>query len=135
MLVDIETFFLNTLVNTQTANLLDTPEEDYTCDCSPNINTEDTEALCTEETEATAIESTTVEGEETSHQCTEDTTYTMYRTCTYRVINMKFGIDKLDREYQNDTSQETDDGRTQWANQVATCCNGYQTSQDTIQCQ
>ena len=59
-------------------NLLNAPEENHTCDCSPNINTEDTEALCTEEAETITIESTTVEGEETSHQCTEDTTYTMY---------------------------------------------------------
>ena len=31
MLVDIETFLLDSLVNTETSNLLDTPEEDDTC--------------------------------------------------------------------------------------------------------
>ena len=31
MLVDIETFLLDSLVNTETSNFLDTPEEDDTC--------------------------------------------------------------------------------------------------------
>ena len=31
MLVDIETFLLDSLVNTETTDLLDTPEEDDTC--------------------------------------------------------------------------------------------------------
>lgn len=31
MLVDIETFLLDSLVNTETSNLLNTPEEDDTC--------------------------------------------------------------------------------------------------------
>ena len=78
MLVDIETFFLNSLVNTETSNLLDSPEEDDTCYGCPKVDAEDTEALSTKEAEATTIESTTVEGEETGHQGTEDTTNTMY---------------------------------------------------------
>lgn len=110
MLIDIETFFLDSLINTETSNLLDTPEEDNTCYGCPKVDAENAEALSTEESEATTIESTTVEGEKTGHQGTEDTAYTMYRTCTNRIINMKFGIDELNREYQNDTSQETYDG-------------------------
>jgi hypothetical protein len=31
MLVDIETFLLDSLVNTETTDLLDSPEEDDTC--------------------------------------------------------------------------------------------------------
>lgn len=135
MLVDIQTFFLDSLINTETSNLLDTPEEDDTCSSCPKVDADDTEALCAEETETATIEGTTIKGEETCHHGTEDTTYTMNRTCTNRVINMKLGIDELNRENQNDTSQETDDGRTQWTNQVATSSNGYQTSQNTVQCQ
>ena len=77
MHVDIETFFLDSLINTETSNLLDTPEEDDTCYGCPKVDAEDTEALCTEESEATTIEGATIKGEETSHQSTEDTAYTM----------------------------------------------------------
>ena len=62
------------------------------------------------ETKAITIESTAIKSEETCHQGTEDTTYTMYRASTYRVINMKLGINELDREYQDDTCQKTNDG-------------------------
>jgi hypothetical protein len=77
MLVDIQTFFLDSLINTETSNLLDTPEEDDTCYGCPKVDAEDTEALSTEESEATTIEGATIKGEETSHQSTEDTAYTM----------------------------------------------------------
>ena len=62
MLIDIETFFLDSLVNTETSNLLDTPEEDNTCYGCPKVDAENAEALSTEEAEATTIEGTTVEG-------------------------------------------------------------------------
>ena len=78
MLVDIEAFFLNSLVNTQAGNLLDSPEEDNACCGCPKIDAEDAEALSSEETETATVEGTAIEGEETSHQGTEDTTYTMY---------------------------------------------------------
>ena len=78
MLVDIETFFLDSLVNTQTGNLLDAPEEDDTCYGCPKVDDDDTEALCTEESEAIAVEGTAVDGEETCHHCTEDTAYAVY---------------------------------------------------------
>ena len=77
MLVDIQTFFLDSLINTETSNLLDTPEEDDTCSSCPKVDAEDTEALCAEETETAPIEGTTIKGEETCHLGTEDTTYTL----------------------------------------------------------
>ena len=109
MLIDVETFLLDSLVNTETANLLDRVEEDDTCNGRPSVDAKDTEALCAKESEATTIEGTTVDGKETCHQGTKDTTYTMYRTCTNWVVNVKLGVDELDREHENDTSQETDD--------------------------
>ena len=78
MLVDIEAFFLNSLVNTQAGNLLDSPEEDNACCGCPKVDAEDTEALSSEETETATVEGTAIEGEETGHHGTEDTTYTMH---------------------------------------------------------
>ena len=63
MLVDIQTFFLDSLINTETSNLLDTPEEDDTCYGCPKVDADDTEALCAEETETATIEGTTIKGE------------------------------------------------------------------------
>ena len=78
MLVDIETFLLDSLVNTETSNLLDTPEEDDTCYGCPKIDAEDTEALSSEEAQTATVEGTAIEGEETCHQGSEDTAYTMH---------------------------------------------------------
>ena len=78
MLVDIEAFFLNSLVNSQAGNLLDSPEEDNTCYGCLKVDAEDTEALSSEETQTATIEGTAIEGEETCHQGSEDTTYTMH---------------------------------------------------------
>ena len=78
MLVDIETFLLDSLVNTESSNLLNTPEEDDTCCSCAKVDNDDTEKLCSEETEATTIEGTAIKSEETCHQGTEDTAYTMY---------------------------------------------------------
>ena len=67
MLVDIEAFFLNSLVNSQAGNLLDSPEEDNACCSCPKVDAEDTEALCSEETETATVEGTAIKSEETCH--------------------------------------------------------------------
>ena len=57
--------------------------------------------------------SATVNGKQTGHQGTQDTAYTVYGTCTNGVVDMQFGVDELNREYQYDTSYQTDDGCTE----------------------
>ena len=52
MLIDVETFLLNTGVNTETDSLLDAPEEHDTAGGSPCVDAENAEALCAEEAEA-----------------------------------------------------------------------------------
>ena len=78
MLVDVETLFLYSLVNSQTYSLLDAEEQYCTCCGCPKVDGENANALSSEEAPATAIEGTAVEGEETGGECTEDTAYTMY---------------------------------------------------------
>ena len=78
MLIDVETFFLNTLAYTQTMQLLDAIEQGETTGSSPEVDHEDAKQLSTEESPSKAIESTVARREQTCHQCTEDTTYTMY---------------------------------------------------------
>lgn len=56
MLVDVETFFLDSLVYTQTGNLVDDPEEEKTHYCRPQVYTDYSEELCTEESEAMIIQ-------------------------------------------------------------------------------
>ena len=58
MFVDIETFLLNSFVNAQTVQLLDTIEKHETADSSPEVDDKDTKTLSTEESPTMAIEGT-----------------------------------------------------------------------------
>ena len=78
MLIDVETLFLYSLVNSQTCNLLDTEEQYDTCNGSPCVDGEDTKALCTEESESTSLHSTAVKGEPTCKYCSPHTADTMH---------------------------------------------------------
>ena len=114
MLVDVETFLLDALVNTQTGNLLDAVEEDESCNCCPKVDAKDAEHLSAEESKATAIEGTAVDGEETCHQGSEDATDTVNGAGTNRVVNMKLGVNEFNAIDKNDTCKETYDERTKW---------------------
>lgn len=107
MLVDVETFFLDSLVYTQTGNLVDDPEEEKTHYCRPQVYTDYSEELCTEETEAMTIQCSRIQSKESGEQCSEDTTYSMNGTCTYRVVDMKLGINELDCKYKNDSTYQS----------------------------
>ena len=120
MLIDIEPFFLDTFVNTDTLDKLETPEEQDTGDSSPEVDDKHTETLCAEESPAAACECATLDGQQSCHHCSEDTTHAMNGAGTYRVIDMKFGIDKLDREHKRHTADKSDDYRSPGSNQVAT---------------
>jgi hypothetical protein len=52
MLVDVETFFLDSLVYSQSCYVLDCPEEDDTGYSCPCIDNDDTKDLSSKETEA-----------------------------------------------------------------------------------
>jgi hypothetical protein len=56
VLIDIEAFFLNALVDAQTMQFLDAIEESEATNCSPEVDNEDTEALCSEESPTMTIE-------------------------------------------------------------------------------
>ena len=58
MLVNVEAFLFNALVNTQAMQLLYAVEQGETTGGSPEVDDEDAKALGTEETPAVAIEGT-----------------------------------------------------------------------------
>ena len=58
MFIDIEAFFLNTLVYAQSMQFLDTVEQDDTAGGSPEVNDQYAEALSTEEAPSITIEGT-----------------------------------------------------------------------------
>ena len=88
MFVDIESFLFNSLVNTQTVDLLDAIEQDDSAYSSPEVDHEYTEALSTEESPTATVEGACLCSQQTSHDSTQDTTHTVYRACTYGVVNM-----------------------------------------------
>ena len=58
MLVDIEAFLFNSLVNTQAVQLLDAVEQDKSTGSSPEVDHQDAKTLSAEESPAKAVEGT-----------------------------------------------------------------------------
>ena len=111
MFIDVEAFLFNSPVNAQAMQALDTIEKRETAGGSPEVDNEDAEALGTEESPSVTIESAVGGRKQPSHQGAEDTAYTVYRRCTYWVVDMQRVVDKLNciDEHQT-TDQSYDDG-------------------------
>ena len=133
MLINIETFLFNTLVDTQTLECLDAIEKDKTSGSSPHVDHQYSENLGTEEAPTATKQGTTISGQQTGHEGTENTTYAMYRASTYGVINMKFHIDELNGEDKHSTTYETDDHSSPGSHQIATSSDTHQTGQHTVE--
>ena len=88
MLIDVETLFLDALVNTQAVDKLDAIEQGESTSSSPKVNHQNTEALSTEEAPTATIEGACLCGQQTGHNGTQDTAYTVYRTSTNGIVNM-----------------------------------------------
>ena len=114
MLVDVETLFLDTLVHSQTCNLLDGEEQYRSRHSSPGVDGQDAETLCSKETETASVESTAVYSQQTGHQSAENAAYAMYGTGADGVVYVELGVDELDGEHEDDVCQQTDDGGAQW---------------------
>ena len=114
MLIDIKSFFLNALINTQSMNILYTPEQDDTASRRPKIDGQNTEQLSPKEGEAMSVKQTFGYREQTGKQGTEDTADTMYGTGTDGIVYMQFLIDELNGEDQYDTTDNTNDNSSCW---------------------
>ena len=133
MFVNVETFLLDALVNTQTVQLLDAEEQGDTTGGSPEVDDEDTEALGSEKSPSTSIESTVAGREQTCHQSTENTTDTVYRAGTHRVVDMQLVVDELDGIDQYDTTDKTNDDGSNRRYEVTASRDAYQSCQHTVQ--
>ena len=78
MLINVETFLLDALVDAQAKQLLDAEEEDDATGGCPEVDNEYAEALCSEESPSEAIEGTVRGRQQTSHDGSKYTTYAMY---------------------------------------------------------
>ena len=58
MFINIQTFFFDTGIDTQTMKFLDAIEQGKSAGCCPEVDHEDTKQLCTEEAPAEAVEGT-----------------------------------------------------------------------------
>ena len=114
MLVDVETLFLDTLVHSQTGNLLDGEEQYRSRHSSPGVDGQDAETLCSKETETASVESTAVYSQQTGHQSAENAAYAMYGTGADGVVYVELGVDELDGENEDDACLQADDGGAQW---------------------
>ena len=109
MLVNVESFLFNSLINTQAVQFLDTVEQGEATGSCPEIDDQDAKQLSTEESPAVTIERAIRSRQQTRHQCTQNTTDTVYRAGTYRVVDMQFMVNKLNGINQYDTAYQTND--------------------------
>ena len=133
VLIDIETFLLNTLVNAQAMNLLNTEEEDDTTGGSPEVYDENAETLSTKESPSVTIEGTVGHRQQTCHDGTQDTADTVYRRCTYGIVDVQFVIDKLNGIDEYDTTDESDDDGSPRRYEVTTSRDTHETCQHTVE--
>ena len=78
VLVDVESFVLDALVDTQAVQALDAVEEDNAAQGYPEVDDQDAEQLGSEESPSVAVEGSIADGEQSCHECAEDTANTMY---------------------------------------------------------
>ena len=78
MFVNVETFLLDALVDTQAMQLLDAVEQNESTDSSPKVDDQDAKALSAEKSPAASVESAIRGRQQTCHQRTQNTADTVY---------------------------------------------------------
>ena len=78
MFVNIQAFFLNALVNTETVNSLDGLEENNSCNGCPCVYADDSKKLGTQESEPVTVKSTAAYGENRGKQSTENSAHAVH---------------------------------------------------------
>ena len=129
MLINIETFFLDALLNAEAVSLLDDGEDDEADNECEYCYDESTECLNTY-TCLYAIELRIAE--HTSEDGTEKATYTMYRNCTNRIIDVTNLIDKAYAPAHDHTDDEADESCCPDVNTVSTSSDADQSGKDTV---
>ncbi len=133
MLVDIETFLLNSCGNAETEDLVETLEDYEAHECGPAANDEYTENLSAEEAPAMTIEETLRGGEQASKECAERATYTVDRACADGVVNMKLAVDELNSVDHYGATDKTDDDSSGGRYDIATSGDADEACEDTVE--
>lgn len=129
MLINIETFFLDALLNAEAVSLLDDGEDDEADNECEYSYDESTECLntyaCLYAIELRIAEDTREDG-------TEKATDTVYRNCTNRIINVTNLIDKAYTPAHYHTDDEADESCCPDVNTIATSSDADQSGKDTV---
>ena len=133
MFIDVKTFFFYTFINAQSVNIFYAIEQYESTNSCPEVNHQDAEALSTEEAPTTTIEGACLSSQQTSHDSTQDTADAVYRTCTYRIVDVQLVINKLNGEYQYRATNQTNNHGTNGRYEITTSGDTYQTCQHTVQ--
>lgn len=133
MLVDVETFLLNSCRNAETEDLVETLEDYEAHECGPASNDKDTKDFCAEEAPAVSVEKALRGGEQTGKDCAERATNTVDRACTDGVVNMKLAVDELNSVDHYGATDETDDDSATRRYHVATSGDADETCEDTVE--
>ena len=96
MLVNVQSFVLNTGRHPKAVKFLDAKEEKEAAGSSPEVDDKNAEAFSPKEAPAVAIERAVARREQAGHQRAENATDTMNGAGTDRVIDMQHVVDELD---------------------------------------
>ena len=96
MLVNVQSFVLNTGRHPKAMKFLDAKEEKEAAGSSPTVDDKDAEAFSPEEAPAVTVESAVACREKAGHQRAEDATDAMNGAGTNRVVDMQHMVDELD---------------------------------------
>jgi len=133
MLVDVETFLLNSCRNAETEDLVKTLEDYEAHEGGPAANDEYAKDLCAEEAPAVTIEETLRCREQACKDRAERATDAVDGACADRVVNMELAIDELNSEDHYSATDETDDDSTCRRHHIATSGYAYETCEDAIE--
>ena len=135
MLVDIQSFILDTTIDAQSMQALDAVEQDEAAGSSPEVDDEDAETLSTKESPTMTIEGSVGRGQQTRHKRAQDAAYAMYGRSTHRVVDVQTMVDELDGEDKHDAADESDDDGSCRRNEITASSDAYKSGQHTVESQ
>ena len=129
MFVDIQTFFLNAFVATESVCIFDSQEYGHSAAEGEEGYYYCSQCLYTYGTLGT------VDGgidKDTCEDGTYDAAYSVYTDCTYRVVNVELLVNETYRHTHDGGSDNADDGTGPYVYTIASCSDADQSSQYTV---
>ena len=111
MFIDIQAFFFNTCFYPKAVQFSNAEKQGESTSSRPNVDAEDSKTFCSEKSPAVTIECTVTDREQPCHQSAKYSANTMNGRGTDWVIDVQTMVDELNRIYQSDATNQSNDDR------------------------